>query len=38
MNIAFETPDGWIYFIGVDAKVEVTEGQENDLAFIDISG
>jgi sugar lactone lactonase YvrE len=36
-DMTFETPDGWVYFIGVDSKVEVTEGQENDLAFIDIS-
>lgn len=36
-DMTFETPDGWVYFIGADSKVEVTEGQENDLAFIDIS-
>jgi hypothetical protein len=36
-DLTFETPDGWIYFIGADSKVEVTEGAQNDLAFIDIS-
>jgi sugar lactone lactonase YvrE len=37
-DMTFETADGWIYFIGADTKVEVAEGQANDLAFIDISG
>ena len=36
-DMTFETPNGWVYFIGADTKVEVTEGQQNDLAFIDIS-
>jgi hypothetical protein len=36
-DMTFETPNGWVYFIGANSKVEVTEGQTNDLAFIDIS-
>ncbi len=35
-DVTIETPSGWIYFIGVDTKVEVTSGETNDLAFVDI--
>lgn len=37
-DISIETPTGWIYFIGVDTKVAVEEGQVTDLDDIDISG
>lgn len=36
-EIVIEGPDGWIRFIGVDTGVEIAEGQETDLADIDIS-
>ncbi|MCI0710171.1 MAG: hypothetical protein L0154_08410 [Chloroflexi bacterium] len=37
-ELAVETPDGWISFIGIGAEFEVLEGETTDLADIDISG
>ena len=36
-NLAVETPDGWIHFIGANSTIEVLDGQVIDLADIDVS-
>lgn len=36
-DITIETPDGWIYFVGVDSEITVDEGAAVDLAFIDVA-
>lgn len=36
-DLTINTPEGWIYFVGVNAKVIVEAGEETDLADIDVS-